>query len=131
MRTYHYDHIVPFQDTDMAGVAHYISILGYVELAEHAFLKELGISPISEKGGFPKVHVDCDYSRPLRFGDVIRVSLTLSEYSSRTLHWEFDIAEYDEASGNIVASGKLVTTFVDSQGKSIEMPKDWQGLLGE
>ena len=61
MKTYLYKHCIPFQDTDMAGVVHYTKILGYAELAEHAYLADLGIEVISNKGGLPKVHVECDY----------------------------------------------------------------------
>lgn len=127
MKTYLYQHCVPFQDTDMAGVVHYTRILGYVELAEHAFLQELGVSPISKDGGLPKVHVECDYLRPLRFGDELDVEIFLLKSSARSIHWGFEIS----VSGDISAKGKLVTAYVDSRGKPGEMPAEWQGLLGE
>jgi acyl-CoA thioester hydrolase len=127
MKTYLYQHRIPFQDTDMAGVVHYTRILGYVELAEHAFLLELGISPISSSGGFPKVHVECDYLRPLRFTEKIVIELTLINCSPRSIHWGFQIMSSDE----IPAKGKLITAHVDGDGKACEMPADWQRLLGQ
>ena len=122
MKTYLYHHCVPFQDTDMAGVVHYTRILGYAELAEHAFLLELGILPISASGGFPKVHVECDYLR-----DEIVIELTLIQCSARSIHWGFQIT----ANAEISAKGKLITAHVDTTGNACEMPVDWQSLLAE
>lgn len=127
MKTYLYRHSIPFQDTDMAGVVHYTRILGYVELAEHAFLKQLGIPPISKTGGFPKVHTECDYLRPLRFEDEISIQLTLAKSSPRSLHWGFIISVNDEIS----AKGKLITAHVNAKGKPCEIPTEWQSLLSE
>ncbi|MGJ8655348.1 MAG: acyl-CoA thioesterase [Akkermansiaceae bacterium] len=127
MKTYLYHHCVPFQDTDMAGVVHYSRILGYVELAEHVFLRELGIPPISKNGGLPKVHVECDYMRPLRFGDELGVELFLLKCSARSIQWGFEISVH----GEISAKGKLITAYVDSAGRAGEMPAEWQVLLGE
>ena len=111
----------------MAGVVHYTSILGYVELAEHAFLLGLGITPITESGGLPKVHVECDYTRPLKFADEISIELTLIKTSPRSIHWKFQIT----ANGEISADGKLITAYVDAGGNPCEMPADWQSLLSQ
>ncbi len=42
----------------MAGVVHFTNLLTYVEEAEHAALISVGIKPISNEGGFPKVKVE-------------------------------------------------------------------------
>lgn len=127
MKTYLYHHKIPFQDTDMAGVVHYTRILGYAELAEHSFLLELGIPPISSSGGFPKVHVECDYLKPIRFNEEIVIELTLMKFSPRSIHWGFQIMVSD----TISVIGKLITAHVDTAGKASEMPADWQLLLGQ
>ena len=127
MKTYLHHHSVPFKDTDMAGVVHYTSILGYVELAEHAFLKQLGIPPISERGGLPKVHVECDYLSPLRFGDDVLIELSLAKLSPRSIHWGFQVTVNDKIS----AKGKFITAHVDASGSPSEMPLHWQSLLAE
>jgi len=125
MKTYIHEHRIPFQDTDMAGVVHYTSVLGYVELAEHAFLAELGIEVISSEGGLPKVHVDCDYLYPLKFGDRADVYLTLSKCSHRSLHWQFEIKVGEE----YCAKGQMITAYVNVKGESSKLPADWLRLL--
>lgn len=127
MKTYLYHHSIPFQDTDMAGVVHYTRILGYAELAEHAFLLELGIPPISKSSGLPKVHTECDYLRPLRFADDITIELSLIKFSPKSIHWGFQITVNDEIS----SKGKLITAHVDVNGNPSEMSTQWQSLLGK
>lgn len=127
MKTYLYDHCVPFQDTDMAGVVHYANILGYAELAEHAFLRELGIAVISKGGGLPKVHVECDYLRPMRFGDDVAIELFVLKCSGKSIHWGFQM----KVTGELTAKGKLITAYVDGEGRPGEMPREWQSLLAE
>lgn len=109
----------------MAGVVHYSRILGYAELAEHAFLKELEIPVISKQGGLPKVHVECDYLSPIRFGDDLQVALSLLKCSDKSLHWGFEIS----VCGKPSAKGKLITAYVNKEGVSAEMPSEWLDLL--
>jgi acyl-CoA thioester hydrolase len=68
--------IVPFGDTDASGWMHFPNVFRYVEAAEHEFLKIRGLLVFDRsQGGWPKVHVDCDYKRPLLTGDEIEVQL--------------------------------------------------------
>lgn len=125
MKPYLYKHRVPFQDTDMAGVVHFTRILSYVELAEHACLDELGVTVISEQGGFPKVNVECNYLSPLKFSDLIQVEVKLEKVSEKSLHWLFEIT----AGGKLCARGKFITVYVNADGVSEEIPIGCKKLL--
>lgn len=116
---------VAFSDTDMAGVVHFASILRYVENAEHAALAELGVPVISKEGGFPKVHVECDYKSPLKFGDEVSVQMVLDEVSNRSLKWTFSVRVEEK----VAATGKLVTAMVNAKGESSEIPQAWRDRL--
>lgn len=118
---------VAFSDTDMAGVVHFTSILRYVENAEHAALAELGIPVISKEGGVPKVHVECDYKSPLRFGDEVSVQMVLDEVSNKSLKWSFSVKVKEK----IAATGKLVTAMVNAKGESSDIPQAWRDLLND
>lgn len=127
MKRFLYRLNVPFQDTDMAGVVHYTRVLGYIELAEHACLDELGIAVISSEGGLPKVRVECDYSYPLRFRDEVLVALTLGEVGERSMSWGFVVSVGDR----VCAEGEMVTAYVDSAGRGEVIPASWRSLLSE
>ena len=107
---------VPFVDTDMAGIVHFSKVLCYVEEAEHAAMSKIGVPVMSKEGGFPKVHVDCDYKSPLKFQDVVSVSLNLVKVGGRSLTWSFVVRVGDKIS----AEGGFVTVYTSrSAGGSV------------
>jgi acyl-CoA thioester hydrolase len=105
---------VTFGDTDCSGWLHFPSIFRHVEEAEHAFLRERGIPIISrEEGGWPRVHVSCDFKSPLRFGDVIEVQLGIERIGAASVSWVFEVLK----AGEVCAFGKVTTVRVDHEGK--------------
>ena len=64
---------VEFMDTDMAGIVHFTAFFRYMETAEHAFLRSLGLSVHDRSGhpvvGWPRVRADCSYKAPAAFED--------------------------------------------------------------
>lgn len=116
---------VPFADTDMAGIVHFSRILGYVEEAEHAAMSRLGAPVIDSDGGFPKVHVDCDYKRPLKFNDSVSIELGLIRVGSSSLTWKFSI----KVGNRLAAEGSMVTVYVSSDGTPCKIPDAIRVLL--
>ena len=72
---------VEFSDTDAAGIMHFSNFFRYMEAAEHAFFRSLGTSIHAAGGdlGWPRVYADCHYKYPLRFEDVVEISLFVRE----------------------------------------------------
>ena len=73
---------VEFHHTDMAGIMHFSNFYRFMEAAEHAFFRSLGLSihsgepnPVS----WPRVHAACDFSSPLRFEDSFEIRLLVRE----------------------------------------------------
>lgn len=107
---------VSFGDTDCSGWLHFPTIFRHVEEAEHAFFRERGIAIISrEEGGWPRVHVSCDFKRPLRFGDEIQVQLGIERIGAASLNWVFEVLK----DGEVCAFGKVTTVRVDHEGKPL------------
>jgi 4-hydroxybenzoyl-CoA thioesterase/acyl-CoA thioester hydrolase len=109
---------VEFRETDAAGIAHFTAFFGYMEEAEHAMLREMGIKVMTaDPGGtisWPRVSAHCDFRAPVRFDDEIDVLVCVTElgeksvkYGVRFLHNETLIAEgYMVAACCRVASGE-------------------------
>ena len=68
---FHHRMQVEFADTDMAGIVHFTRFFHYMEVAEHAFLRSLGLSVRQEIDGrivsWPRLAAECSYKAPLRF----------------------------------------------------------------
>lgn len=113
-----YQRRVQFVDTDQAGVVHFTTILRYVEEAEHAMMQDVvGVAPMSQSGGFPKVRVVCDYQAPIRFGEQVEVELKIDHIGKTSLQWAFSMF----VEGRQVAQGEWVTVYLDAEGKKIEI----------
>lgn len=107
---------VEFSDTDMAGIVHFTAFLRYMEAAEHAFFRSLGFSihttGFAEPVGWPRVHVDCDFRYPLRFEDIIEISLLVREKRQKSLVYDFVFRKLNEDPPPEVARGSLVVACV-------------------
>lgn len=120
-----YERKVNFVDTDLAGIVHYTNILRFVEEAEHAAMLSIGVPPAAETGGFPKVHVDCDYRSPLRFDEVAMISLEIVRVGEKSLTWNFQV-KVDE---RLVAEGSMVTAYVTAMGEPSALPQDYKEAI--
>ncbi|MGL4514379.1 MAG: acyl-CoA thioesterase [Lacipirellulaceae bacterium] len=105
---------VEFADTDMAGIVHFTAFFRYMEAAEHALLRSVGLrvhhgphelpeagaaSPEGHSLSFPRVSARCDFHSPARCDDelevevaVLRLGKTSVSYSFRLLRDEEELA---------------------------------------
>lgn len=94
-------------ETDLAGVMHFSNYFRWMEDTEHAFLRAIGLQPLSPSGGvtvgFPRVHCACDYRTPLRFGDSVELTLRVVRVGDRSVEYAVDFTR----AGTTVASGTI------------------------
>ncbi len=83
---------VAFSETDQAGVMHFSNFLRWMEDAEHAFFRSLGLSIETERDGvrisWPRVSVGCDFSGPARFQDELEVRLRVARVGRKSVSFE-------------------------------------------
>lgn len=116
-----------FHETDAAGLAHFANYYHWMEAAEHALFKNHGID-LSErvdgvKIGWPRVATECQYLSPLRFGDVVEVSVEIAELKTRSIRYDFKIRA--AGSKKLAAEGSLTAVCValDQEAiRAIEIP---------
>jgi len=94
---------VRFADVDDARVVYYPQYLDYCHVAFEDWMEAGFGKPYSETFqndgiGFPAVNVNVDYAAPARFGDVLRVRVTVTQLGekSATIRYLF-FADADEA----------------------------------
>src|SRR5258708_39744369 len=129
---------VEFSETDMAGVMHFSNFFRYMEHAEHAFLRSLGLSVVSHNTdpaiGWPRVEAQCEYKKPLRFEDEVEICLRVIKKSEKSITYEFIFqkpSDKDEsARGRMtvvcctIRPGKMQATFVPKEfSEKIEVAK--------
>ncbi|MEX2672365.1 MAG: thioesterase family protein [Phycisphaeraceae bacterium] len=110
-----------FSDTDMAGIVHFAQFFKYMEAAEHAMFRAVGLSIVTEIAGehvgWPRVHAECDYRSPLRFEEEFDIHAHVQQRRTRSLVLKF---HFTRAAGDeTIATGSLTTVCVaqDAQRK--------------
>tara|TARA_Y100001933_G_scaffold264498_1_gene330443 strand:- start:4465 stop:4878 length:414 start_codon:yes stop_codon:yes gene_type:complete len=101
---------VEFRDTDAAGIVHFSVFFNYMEEAEHAFLRNLGLDVflLDKKTAisFPRVSAKCDYRSPIRFGEAVDIQISIEKIgqSSVTYRFLFQRQEIIIAEGQVTAA---------------------------
>lgn len=107
---------VEFSDTDMAGLMHFANFFRFMETAEHGFYRSLGFSVVLMKLdpplGFPRVHAQCDFKRPLRFEDMVEIHLLVREKKAKSISYEFRFRNLSLAPAEEAARGRVTVVCV-------------------
>lgn len=125
---FEWSRLVEFYETDLAGITHFSNFYRWMESAEHAFLRDRGIVLHQEGIGWPRVNASADFRKPIKFGDWVRVTVSIAELKIRSVRYsfEFRVNESDE----IHATGEMISVCVDlATMKAIEIPAGIRGLL--
>ena len=138
---YEFQHTRPveFCDTDMAGIMHFSNFFRFMEAAETAFMRSLGLSVVLSSCGLdvclPRVHAECDYQIPLRFEDEVQVHLLVERKGTRTLTYQFRFRKLNANPPQEVARGKLIAVCAARQAdgtmKAVPLPSAFADKLQE
>jgi acyl-CoA thioester hydrolase len=112
--------VVRFNEADPLGIVWHGHYLRYFEDGREAFGKVHGISYLDclrNDVAVPVVSVQCDYAKPLRYGDKVRVRTTYIDTAAAKLIFEYAI--FETTTDVLVAKGSSVQVFVDI--KSFEL----------
>ncbi|HVZ65154.1 MAG TPA: thioesterase family protein [Lacunisphaera sp.] len=114
---------VEFAETDMAGIMHFANYFRWMEACETAFYRSLGLPLVSfvpgQVVGWPRVNVSCDYRAPLRFNDIVEVTLLIEKLGKRSVTYAFRFRK----DGHLVASGEVTAVCVTGEnGKMVAQP---------
>jgi 4-hydroxybenzoyl-CoA thioesterase/acyl-CoA thioester hydrolase len=126
---------VEFCETDAAGIAHFSVFFTYMEQAEHALLRHVGLSVMlrDDEGliSWPRVSAACEYQGSARFEDVLDVEVRVERLGSRSVTYAFTFTRQGQA----VATGRVtaVCCRMDSDHRlsSIDIPERIASRLRE
>lgn len=84
---------VEFRDTDTAGIVHFSNFFAYMEQAEHALLRSIGLGVICEVDGqnisWPRVNAECNYRNAIKFEEMIDVEVEVTKIGTKSLTYGF------------------------------------------
>lgn len=112
---FEYERRVAFADTDMAGIAHFTSVLRWVEEAEAAWWRSRSRALCAHEAdgtivGWPKVAVSAEYLSPAHFDDLLVVTLAVERDGSSSRTWRFGVRR--KSDGAETARGTLTVVHI-------------------
>ncbi len=104
---------VCFSDIDNAGIVYYPRFMHYFHLAlEEFFEHELGVAltvALHERNtSFPTVHLEADFRKKLRYGDIIEIEVKILNIGNTSIKWGYTgyLSGHDD---EIVVEGSNIT----------------------
>lgn len=106
MSDFVYQRRIEFSDTDMGGMVHFARFFVFMEIAEHAFLRELGADVDVEIDGrrvsWPRVAASCDFKAQAHFNDVLDIHVEVVRKGEKSMTYGFVFKRED----TVIAHGQ-------------------------
>jgi 4-hydroxybenzoyl-CoA thioesterase len=119
---------IRFGDIDHAGIVYYPRFLHYFHVAlEEFFPARLGIEYPTlinkHRIGLPTVHLETDFSRPLRYGDKIEVEVGVRDIGHTSISFSYRVFKPGDEKP-LIAGHNIVVCMDMERFNKIEVP-DW------
>lgn len=129
-----------YYETDQMGIIHHSNYIRWMEEARIDVLDQLGYPyrRFEEMGYMsPVLHAECDYKKSVRFGDEVKIIVSLQDFGKVKFTLRYDM--YNMTEGEVLsASGTTTHCFLKKDGRPIMMNKEMkefsetmEKLLGE
>ena len=127
-----YDRAVSFEDVDAAGIVFFARYFGYCHEAMERFFGGVPggyVGLITKRRiGFPAVHLESDFTAPLRYGDVAKVSITVTNVGTTSCTFRYVVKRAADDVTAATITQVVVSTNLDTMTK-IALPPDCRALL--
>ncbi len=129
-----------YYETDQMGIIHHSNYIRWMEEARIDVLDQLGYPyrRFEEMGYMsPVLHAECDYKKSVRFGDEVKIIVSLQDFGKVKFTLRYDMYNMTEG-GVLSASGTTTHCFLKKDGRPVMMNKEMkefsetmEKLLGE
>jgi acyl-CoA thioester hydrolase len=116
---------VAWMDTDAGGRIHFTAVFRWVEAAETALMRRLGL--MEGWDNFPRRHVEADYLKVLVFEDEVEVRLRVDRVGSTSITYGWELVKDAEP----YVSGRHTVVHVDERGRAAELPDRLRARLSD
>ena len=125
---------VRFNEADPLGIVWHGHYIEYFEIGREAFGEVHGLNYLDVyKQGFviPVVSVQCDFKRPLRYGDKVIVETTYIPTDAAKMKFKYRLL--NAGTGDVVATGSSVQVFLDKAESLLQLSnppffEEWKKL---
>jgi 4-hydroxybenzoyl-CoA thioesterase len=127
---FRYVQAVRFGDVDHARIVYYPRFFHYCHVAFEELFGAAGYRRLLDERmiGFPAVHVEFDFSSPLRFGDTIEVAITTDKLGRSSVTFAYEVTRVEDRQA--CARARVTVVAIDMRTFSpVEIPDDLRALF--
>ena len=129
--SYTYQHTVQFYETDAMQIVHHSNYIRWFEEARISWLDQIGYSykRMEDEGiSIPVLAVDCQYKKPLAFGDVAVIQVTVQAFTPLRFTMAYEI--YNQATGELTTVGSSQHCFINAEtGRPTSLKRTHPSIL--
>ncbi|MEA3489326.1 MAG: thioesterase family protein [Candidatus Omnitrophota bacterium] len=122
MNNYTIELRVRYKETDQMGLVYYANYLVWFEIARTEFFRAGGIEyrkmEEEDKIYMPVVEAYCRYRSPLRYDDLVKVTVKLADVGKTRVTFDYEV----RSGGELKATGSTNHAFLNGKGKPIPVP---------
>lgn len=118
---------VRYAETDQMGVVYHSNFFVWFEVGRVELLRQIGIT-YKEMEAVDDCHIvvveaRCQYKKPARYDDLLRIRTRIAEVRTRTMRFEYEIVnDADE----VIATGETQHVICDTQGRPKLLPEKYR-----
>jgi acyl-CoA thioester hydrolase len=116
---------VYYEDTDVGGVVYHSNYLNFCERARSQLFFDAGRSPILDGGHFVAKHIEADYLKSAKFGDVIEVKTILIELKNASFSLLQQVFRGEEK----LFEMKIILVYINFDGAMSKIPNSEKEFL--
>jgi 4-hydroxybenzoyl-CoA thioesterase len=127
-----YERPVSFEDVDAAGIVFFARYFGYCHEAMERFFDAIPGGYVDlitkRKIGFPTVHLETDFTAPLRYGDVARITVAVVKVGTSSCTFRYDLKRVSDGASVAGVTQVVVSTSLETMTK-VPLPADCRAAL--
>jgi len=127
-----HERAVRFEEVDAAGIVFFARFLGYCHEAMERFFDGVPggyVDLITKRRiGFPAVHVDANWKAPLRYGDAMRIEVSVANVGKTSSTFRYRFVRKADSVECAIVEHVTVCSMLDTLQK-MPLPDDCRTLL--
>jgi enediyne biosynthesis thioesterase len=135
MRTYEYQHIVSFQETNLVGNVYYANYVSWQGRCREMFLRDHTpeiLTELSQGLALATVRVSCEYFSELYAFDKVAIRMSLGSLTQNRITMLFEYWRQKDEGEELVAKGEQQTACMRRSGEKLvptPIPEELQQAL--
>lgn len=127
-----YERAVRFEEVDAAGIAFFARFFNWCHEAMERFFDAVPGGYVGlimkRRVGFPAVHLDASWRAPLRYGDVARITTSVTHVGTTSATFQYVLTRASDGAHVATIEHVTVATDLDTMTKQ-PLPADCRALL--